>query len=76
MVGYENDLIYFLFWVKNFKLCDINVFFEFLGGFMLEVMFLVIENVVVVLIGMFKKYKESLNCRLGNGCVLGCFFRY
>lgn len=76
MVGYENDLIYFLFWVKNFKLCDNNVFFEFLGGFMLEVMFLVIENVVVVLIGMFKKYKESLNCRLGNDCVLCCFFRY
>lgn len=57
-------------------MCDNNVFFEFLGGFMLEVMFLVIENVVVVLIGMFKKYKESLNCRLGNGCVLCCFFRY
>lgn len=43
---------------------------------MLEVMFLVIENVVVVLIGMFKKYKESLNCRLGNDYVLCCFFRY
>lgn len=74
--GYENDLIYFSLWVKNFKLRDNNVFLVFLGGSTLEAMSLAIENAAVVLIGMSKKYKESPNCRSGNGRVLRCFLRY
>lgn len=48
----------------------------FLGGSTLEAMSLAIENAAVVLIGMSKKYKESPNCRSGNGRVLRCFLRY
>lgn len=48
----------------------------FLGGSTLEAMSLAIENAAVVLIGMSKKYKESPNCRSGNGRVLRCFLIY
>lgn len=48
----------------------------FLGGSTLEAMSLAIENAAVVLIGMSKKYKESPNCRSGNGRVLRCFLGY
>lgn len=68
--------IHFSLRVQNFKLHDNNVYIVLLGGSTLEAMSLAIENAAVVLIGMSKKYKESPNCRSGNGHVFDCFLRY